>query len=319
MLEALIRTVLSCNTSNRNSTAAHKSLVARFGKCNWQAILDAPHQDLVDAIACGGLANNKGKTIRGILEQTKERHGVLSLDHLHDPSVTDDQIMHELLSFGGVGPKVATCVSMFCIGRETFAVDTHVFRLSKMLGWVPDKTANRDTTCYHLEEKLPAELKYPLHVLLIKHGKRCKWCSARGFATVKDEGPSGSESEAEEEEEEEGEEDLKEDEAGAEADAKAKSAGKTERQCPLRAHNLVHRRTWSKKTGSATKGSAKKKVEEQDDEAEAQASPSKGRKPPAKRVKKEDQEETNGVKKEDEDADVSGASRRSTRKRAKRE
>lgn len=32
-------------------------------------------------------------------------------------------------------------------------------------------------------ERIPSKLKYPLHVLLIKHGKACAECSARGFAT----------------------------------------------------------------------------------------------------------------------------------------
>ncbi|EPQ32357.1 uncharacterized protein PFL1_00553 [Pseudozyma flocculosa PF-1] len=190
VLDATIRTVLSCNTSNRNSSAAHRSLTERFGKQNWQAILDADESDVVDALRCGGLANNKTKTIRGILRETKERHGVLSLDHLHQ--ATDDEIMQELVSFNGVGPKVASCVLAFCIGRQSMAVDTHVFRLCKSLGWVPEK-ANRDQTYYHLHERVPGHLKYPLHVLLIKHGKTCDNCSAKGFATVKEELPSSAE------------------------------------------------------------------------------------------------------------------------------
>lgn len=194
VLDAVIRTVLSCNTSNRNSAAAHKSMTERFGRVNWQAILDAPESDLVDAIRCGGLANNKAKTIRGILTQTQERFGVLSLDHLHESS--DDEIMQELVSFNGVGPKVASCVLAFCIGRQSMAVDTHVFRLCKALGWVPEK-ANRDQTYYHLHERVPGHLKYPLHVLLIKHGKLCPNCSAKGFATAKDDIIRGDEGELE--------------------------------------------------------------------------------------------------------------------------
>ncbi|KAI3481285.1 hypothetical protein L1887_56502 [Cichorium endivia] len=184
VLDATIRTVLSCNTSNRNSAAAHRSLTDHFGRRNWEAIHAAPESELVEAIRCGGLANNKARTIKGILSQTMEKHGKLSLDHLH--TATDDEIMQELVSFNGVGPKVASCVLAFCIGRQSMAVDTHVFRLCKSLGWVPEK-ANRDQTYYHLHERVPGHLKYPLHVLLIQHGKRCANCSAKGFATVKEE------------------------------------------------------------------------------------------------------------------------------------
>ncbi|CDU23888.1 related to NTG2-DNA N-glycosylase and apurinic/apyrimidinic (AP) lyase involved in base excision repair [Sporisorium scitamineum] len=192
VLDALIRTVLSCNTSNRNSAAAHRSLTEHFGRANWSAIHAAPEHELVQAIRCGGLANNKARTIKGILAQTHQKYGKLSLDHLHD--ATDDEIMQELVGFNGVGPKVASCVLAFCIGRESMAVDTHVFRLCKALGWVPEK-ANRDQTYYHLHERIPGGLKYALHVLLIQHGKRCANCSAKGFATVKEERGSDGEEE----------------------------------------------------------------------------------------------------------------------------
>ncbi|KDN43913.1 DNA glycosylase [Tilletiaria anomala UBC 951] len=349
VLDALIRTVLSCNTSSRNSTAAHKSLVARFGRQNWEAILDAPHTELVEAIRCGGLANSKARTIRAILEQTRQRHGCLSLDHLHAPDVADGAIMRELLAFPGVGPKVATCVLMFCIGRDTIAVDTHVWRLSKMLGWVPD-TATRDQTCYHLEERLPPPLKYPLHVLLIKHGKMCGACSARGFATVEmDNGSSngGVQSGAEDERDRE---DLEEQSGLASGDAGAGAAGAQDerkkgreaRPCPLRQHGFVHSRTYSKKMSlhkaegdadiDASPGKPKSKrrsgsshAKEDDESAAAEADG----KPIStagsciralKRAKKEDVPEA-GVSRANTAANAigSGGSRSSSRKRAKAE
>ncbi|GAC95628.1 DNA repair protein [Pseudozyma hubeiensis SY62] len=228
VLDAVIRTVLSCNTSNRNSAAAHRSLTEHFGNQNWQAIHDAPESELVESIRCGGLANNKARTIKGILRQTHERHGTLSLDHLHD--ATDDDIMQELVSFNGVGPKVASCVLAFCIGRESMAVDTHVFRLCKALGWVPEK-ANRDQTYYHLHERVPGPLKYALHVLLIKHGKMCRNCSAKGFATVKEESDGEGE-------------------------------GYVERECPLKKNGLLGRKGKALRDAAAGGGGVKsEKVE----------------------------------------------------------
>lgn len=143
VLDATVRTILSCNTSGKNSRNAHKSLCETFGKNNWQAVLDAPHADLAKSIQCGGLHVNKARTIQGVLRQTLERHGKLSLDHLH--TATSSEVMEELVSFNGVGPKVASCVSAFCIGNDEMAVDTHVHRLCRKLGWVPDK-ATRDQT-----------------------------------------------------------------------------------------------------------------------------------------------------------------------------
>jgi endonuclease III len=88
---------------------------------------------------------------------------LLSLDYVHQ--MADDEAMRELESFPGVGPKsaslsmpavchvqqltcerppasrspAASCVLLFCLERDSFAVDTHVFRLSKALGWVPTR------------------------------------------------------------------------------------------------------------------------------------------------------------------------------------
>ncbi|KIS71850.1 uncharacterized protein UMAG_10085 [Mycosarcoma maydis] len=234
VLDAVVRTVLSCNTSSRNSAAAHRSLTEHFGVRNWHAIHAAPESELVEAIRCGGLANNKARTIKGILNQTLQRHGKLSLDHLHD--ATDDEIMQELVSFNGVGPKVASCVLAFCIGRQSMAVDTHVFRLCKALAWVPEK-ANRDQTYYHLHERVPGPLKYALHVLLIKHGKMCANCSAKGFATLKEE--TGSSVEDEE------------------------SNECKQRPCPLKANGLLGRKGKALKEAAAERF-AGVKVEEQD-------------------------------------------------------
>ncbi|CBQ67680.1 conserved hypothetical protein [Sporisorium reilianum SRZ2] len=238
VLDAVVRTVLSCNTSNRNSAAAHRSMTEHFGRANWAAIHAAPESELVDAIRCGGLANNKARTIKGILAQTLEKHGKLSLDHLHDAS--DDDIMQQLVAFNGVGPKVASCVLAFCIGRDSMAVDTHVFRLCKALGWVPDK-ANRDQTYYHLHERVPGHLKYALHVLLIAHGKRCANCSAKGFATVKDDKAS----------DDEGDEMV------------------GDRPCPLKANGLLGRKGKAlKDAASASSTTSAVKAEKQDPDAD---------------------------------------------------
>ncbi|KAJ3033592.1 hypothetical protein HK097_004790 [Rhizophlyctis rosea] len=87
--------------------------------------------------------------------------------------------MEELMQFDGVGPKTASCVLLFCLRRPSFAVDTHVFRITKALGWVP-KEAGREEAHRHLDVRVPEELMYGLHVLLIKHGKTCTNCAARG-------------------------------------------------------------------------------------------------------------------------------------------
>ena len=236
ILDAMIRTLLSAATNGRNSSNAYQGMVKRYGNrqtgigkgsVDYNAIRLAPQADLEKAIAKGGLAKNKSKNIKAILDMVHEenqrrvtevgeailqgphyhpepgghmkekdaqknaemlvaKENFLSLDHLHYLP-TYSAISH-LTKFPGIGVKTAACVALFCMQRDCFAVDTHVFRLCKWLGWVPDQSApnyvkakgeprvDRDPTFSHLEVRIPDELKYKLHQLFIQHGKNCGRC-----------------------------------------------------------------------------------------------------------------------------------------------
>jgi endonuclease III len=218
VLDALIRTRLSANTTNSNANTAFQGLKAKFGlrkdplgreDVNWDAVRQADVKDVYEAIRRGGLADRKSKDIKEILrmvyeenqarretllsddkmapgeenESEKEKakeiqfaeEDILSLDHLH--LLDTNEAFEKLVSYPGIGAKTASCVLLFCMQRPSFAVDTHVFRLCKWLGWVPEK-ATRDTTFSHCDVRIPDDLKYPLHYLLIKHGKTCPRCRA---------------------------------------------------------------------------------------------------------------------------------------------
>ncbi|GAA6008509.1 hypothetical protein JCM11491_004503 [Sporobolomyces phaffii] len=213
VLDALVRTILSQNTTSKNSTRAKLSMDERYGRAAYRKVLEAGEDALEDAIRCGGLAKQKSKSIMGVLRRLDERQrnegkgaeGELSLDWLHGE--TDEAAMKELISYDLVGIKTASCVLLFCLGRSSFAVDTHVHRLTQSLGWLPptgsvhtlsasssgpskyvatSKTTtppSRDQTFYHLDATLPDELKYPLHSLLVRHGRGCVKCAANGVTT----------------------------------------------------------------------------------------------------------------------------------------
>ena len=196
VLESLIGTILSQNTSGPNSIAAKRNLDDKFGRNNFEAIANAPKAELVDALRTGGLANKKADVIQRILHDVKARHGAYSLQHLAGAAtspggantqaqgVSDEGAMQELVSYNGVGPKTASCVLLFCLGRASFPVDTHVFRLSRLLGWVPAR-ADRVTAQAHLDLKVPDSLKYGLHVLMVGHGRKCSGCRGRGDCPLK--------------------------------------------------------------------------------------------------------------------------------------
>lgn len=188
------------------------------GSVDYNAVRLAPQSELEAAIASGGLAKAKSKNIKAILdmvykenqerreahlasksnsdgaaaptganEETDEQKAaevalaeedVLSLDHYY--SLPTYEAIFTFVKYPGIGVKTAACTALFCMQRDCFAVDTHVFRLAQWLGWVPtnNKKVGRDTTFSHLEVRIPDELKYDLHQLFIKHGKTCPRCRA---------------------------------------------------------------------------------------------------------------------------------------------
>lgn len=190
------------------------------GSDKWDAIVAGGQAKLQEAIKSGGLSVVKSKVIISILNQAREKYGKYSLDHLHQASSED--AMREMLSFQGVGPKTASCVLLFCLQRESFAVDTHVWRITGLLGWRP-KNATRDETHAHLDVMIPDEDKYGLHILLVTHGKRCEECKAGGknlgkcelrkaFRSAKIKGEAGEDVKVEEMEVVEHEEEIKQEE-----------------------------------------------------------------------------------------------------------
>lgn len=178
VLDALVRTILSQNTSDKNSTRAKLAMDKAYGGSDqWDVIVEGGEDKLREVIRPGGLSQVKAKVIMSILHQAKEKYGKYSLDHLFDAS--DEEAMTEMLAFQGVGPKTASCVLLFCLQRESFAVDTHVYRIAGLLGWRP-KNATRDETHAHLDVRIPDEDKYGLHILMVTHGKKCEECKAGG-------------------------------------------------------------------------------------------------------------------------------------------
>lgn len=178
VLDALVRTILSQNTSSANSTRAKMSMDAVYGRSDdWEAIVSGGLAKLQETIRCGGLSASKSKAIINMLTEVHEKYGKYSLDHLFEAS--NEDAMAEMVSFGGVGPKTASCVLLFCLQRPSFAVDTHVYRLTGFLGWRP-MSASREQAQEHLDAVVPNDLKYPLHVLFIEHGRTCERCQAKG-------------------------------------------------------------------------------------------------------------------------------------------
>jgi len=171
-LESLIVTILSQNTNDINRDKAYRNLRERFR--SWQEMHDAPEQEIAKAIHVGGLANIKSKRIKEILHSIKGDRGNFDLSFLRD--LPPQEAEKALLSHKGVGLKTAKCVVLFSLGKDVFPVDTHVHRLSKRLGLVPER-ATRQRTHELMAGLVPPEKMHSFHLNLLAHGR--KVCKAR--------------------------------------------------------------------------------------------------------------------------------------------
>ncbi|MBN1873966.1 MAG: endonuclease III [Anaerolineae bacterium] len=169
---ALINTILSQNTNDRNRDIAYQQLRVQFP--TWEAVRDAPLETVIEAIRPAGLAPSKGPRIQSALQYITEEQGGISLDFLNELPLT--QARDWLLSLNGVGPKTAAIVLLFALGRSAFPVDTHVHRVTRRLGLIPDKTS-REKAHELLEVLVPPEHYYAFHLNLIALGRQT--CHAR--------------------------------------------------------------------------------------------------------------------------------------------
>lgn len=166
VLDSLISTVLSQNTSDVNSARAFAQLKAHFP--NWEMVLEAPLSEIADTIRSGGLAEIKSARMKHILSRIKQDRGRLDLGFLADLPL--EQARDYLISLPGVGRKTAAVVLLFSLGRPIFPVDTHVLRVSKRLGLIPPNTTMDRAHDLFAQVLKPAQM-LPLHLALIKHGR----------------------------------------------------------------------------------------------------------------------------------------------------
>lgn len=178
----LVSTIISQNTNDTLRDQAYESLQGRFP--TWEQVRDAPEAEVIEAIKIAGLSQQKGPRMQAALRRITEERGELSLDFLQDMEV--EEAKEWLKAMNGIGPKTAAIVLLFALGMPAFPVDTHVHRVARRLGLIPQKTS-REKAHDLLESMLPPEAYYAFHLNLIRHGReicqarqpRCELCVLR--------------------------------------------------------------------------------------------------------------------------------------------
>jgi endonuclease III len=173
-VEELILTVLSQSTNDRNRDVAFLRLRDRFP--SWEAVRDAPLEEVEEAIQPGGLHRQKSVRIQEILRALPDP---ITLDALSEMPVEEGRAY--LTALPGVGRKTAACVLLFAYGKPDVPVDTHVSRVGTRLGLFrpgapfselhDDMLAMVDAITRD-DEEAEGRQELELHINLLRHGRR---------------------------------------------------------------------------------------------------------------------------------------------------
>ena len=135
------------------------------------AVADTPEKMLAlgedrlrDHIKTIGLYRNKAKNVMALSEKL-----------IRDFGGAVPRTREELMTLPGVGRKTANVVMNCAFGAETFAVDTHIFRVCNRTGLAKGKTPLAVEK--GLEKKVPEPFRVGAHHWLILHGRYI--CKAR--------------------------------------------------------------------------------------------------------------------------------------------
>ena len=158
----LVAVVLSAQATDASVNIACRPLFARITKP--KQMVEFGEEALRDAIKTIGLFNTKAKNVIALSAALLERFGG-----------EVPRTREELQSLPGVGRKTANVVLNTAWGQETFAVDTHVFRVCNRTGLAPGKDV--DEVEAKLERFVPQPFRRDAHHWLILHGRYT--CKAR--------------------------------------------------------------------------------------------------------------------------------------------
>ncbi len=174
-VDVLVETILSQNTSNKNSQAGYRQLRRRFK--TWDDVADAPVEEVERWIRVSGLSRIKAPRIQAILRQIRAERGRISLEFLKRSTV--EEAITYLQQFKGIGPKTIDCLLLFAFAMPVFPVDTHIHRIARRLKWIGPKVSAEKAHDL-LEPAIPSKNRYEMHVLLIDHGRQtCKAINPR--------------------------------------------------------------------------------------------------------------------------------------------
>ncbi len=172
--ELLIATILSAQCTDARVNIVTKSLFKKYKSP--KDFLNVLPEELEQDIFSTGFYRQKAKSIIACCKELVEKH---------NSKVPMD--FEELTKLSGVGRKTASVVAGNAFGIPAIAVDTHVKRLSNLLGFIDSD--NPDKIELKLKELLPEEYWINSSHWLATHGRticnakkpKCDFCNLTNY------------------------------------------------------------------------------------------------------------------------------------------
>ena len=155
--ELLISTILSAQCTDERVNIVTKELFKNYKKP--QDYINLSQEELEKEIFSTGFYKQKAKSIKACCDE---------LIRSHKGKVPAD--FDELVKLSGVGRKTASVVAGNAFGIPSIAVDTHVKRLSNLLGFIDSQ--NPDKIELRLKELLPESYWINSSHWLATHGRK---------------------------------------------------------------------------------------------------------------------------------------------------
>jgi endonuclease-3 len=125
---------------------------------DWRSLADASAETIARQLTGIGLFRSKARALHGLAKRILEDYGGKI-----------PRTMEELVSLPGVGRKTASCVLWYVFGIPAMAVDTHVFRISRRLGWAIQNTPEKVER--ELMDRVPKNAWGDVNRILVQFGR----------------------------------------------------------------------------------------------------------------------------------------------------
>ena len=160
--ELIVATILSAQATDVGVNKATPALFARFPDA--ETLAEAEPEDVEPFVSTIGLFRNKSKSLVGMARMLVEEYGG------EVPAA-----MRDLVRLPGVGRKTANVIRSVALDLPGLPVDTHVTRLSNLLGLTTQTDAVKIEM--ELNPMIPATQRGEFSLRMILHGRRV--CVAR--------------------------------------------------------------------------------------------------------------------------------------------